>query len=76
MIDVFAPTARDTLTLIDKQQVDVGGKIQLAATELAHAEHQQAQGRTLFVISAPETRLEMLVQPGDGACDHGIGKSA
>ena len=61
---------------IGEDQVDVGGEVQLAAAQLAHAQHHQPlglSGRIARRAVAPAQRLERLLQRG---IDQGFGQSA
>ena len=54
---------------IEEHEVDVGGEIQLAAAELAHAEHEQRQRLAERVARPPETRLEQVRREARRAVD-------
>ena len=76
MLDILAPAARRTVVLVNEQQIDVGGEIKFATAELAHGQHQQAQGRAVLAIGAAEARFERTLYPGHGVTHHHIGERA
>src|SRR6266540_336501 len=60
---------------VDEDQVDVGGVVELVATELAHADHGQARGLAVGRLRDPVARGEALLGPAPRRVEADIGQA-
>ncbi len=58
--------------VVHEHDVDIGPRVQLETTELAHAEDAQLGGRAVFVARRAEARRDVGGRLGDGHFDHSV----
>ena len=69
-----AGTVRFSLFRIQKNQVDVGGKIQFTAAELAHRQYYQRDLRTITISRRTESLLQLPRRKARRCCDYFVGE--